>query len=171
MKTKWLYLVAAVALVISISAVKPALAYFTATRTVEGTTKAIEIGDVPPELDEDVVEMTKMITITNNGQYPIFVRAMAISPDNWQVNFNPEDGWMQEGDYYYYTKPLAPEESTATQLKLDIVPKQVNQEYDVPDSFNVVIVQEATKVIYDDAGNPIPDDWANAISNSINVGR
>ena len=28
-----------------------------------------------------------------------------------------------------------------------------------------------TKAYYDENGNAIPDDWANAISNQINVGR
>ncbi|SHI75127.1 hypothetical protein [Pseudobutyrivibrio xylanivorans] len=171
MKTKWLYLVAAVVLVLSISAVKPALAYFTATKTVDGTTKALEIKDSPPYLDEEIDGMIKKIVITNNGDSDIFVRARAIAPDNWTVKFTATDGWIQEGDYYYYTKPIAPSEPTATQLTLEILPKQVEEEYDVPDSFNVVIVQEATKVYYDEAGNPIPDDWANAITNSINVGR
>ena len=171
MKTKWLYVFAAAALVISASAVKPALAYFTATASVEGYTKALKIGDTPPELKEEIDGMIKKITITNTGDYDIFVRATAITPDNWTIDFTETEGWVQEGDYYYYTSPLAPNESTATQLTLDIIPKEVQQEYDVPDSFNVVIVQEATKVYYDESGKPIPDDWANAITNSINGGR
>ena len=172
MKTKWLYLVAAVALVISISAVKPALAFFTATRTIEGYTKELSIRDIPPELEEEVTGLTKKITITNTGDYEIFVRSTAISPDIWNINFKETAGWVQEGEYYYYTKPLAPVESTATQLVLDIVPnEEITAEYEVPDSFNVVIVQEATKVYYDKEGNPVPDDWSNAISNHINVER
>lgn len=173
MKTKWLYLVAAVVLVISISAVKPALAYFTATKTVVGTTKELKIKDSPPTLDEDIEGMIKKITITNEGEYDIFVRSKAITPDNWTAKFKEtdSDGWTEKDGYYYYTKPLAPNESTATQLTLEIIPKQVDEEYDVPDNFSVVIVQEATKVYYDEAGNPIPVDWTNAITNSINVGR
>ena len=171
MKTKWLYLVAAVALIISISAVKPALAYFTATTSANGYTKELHIGDAPPDLDEEISGMTKKITIKNDGEYDIFVRATAVTPDNWKVEFQPTDGWVQEGDYYYYTRPLIPEEATSTQLILDIVPKEVSETYEVPDSFNVVIVQEATKVVYDEEGKPIPDDWSNAITNYINVGR
>ena len=176
MKMKWLYLVAAVALVISISAVRPALAYFTATDTVKGTTKAIHIVDTPPELDEQVDGMTKKITIKNTGDYDIFVRSKAISPDIWKVVFSIQEGdnvdWFEKDGYYYYSKPIAPGKSTESQLILDIVPNdEITAEYEVPDSFNVVIVQEATKAYYDENGNAIPDDWANAISNQINVGR
>ena len=178
MKTKWLYIVAAVALVVSISAVKPALAYFTATKTVEGTTKELKIGDTPPELDETVEGMTKKITISNTGDYDIFVRVKAITPDNWKIQFHEADGWEEQADgYYYYTKPLAPTEATAEQLILEILPKEVSEEYGVlkdiysQDSFNVVIIQEATKVYYNRAGEPVPDDWSDAVKNRIDVER
>ncbi len=172
MKTKWLCIVAAAALVVSISAVKPALAYFTATKTVTGTTKKLKIGDSVPDIHEDIEGMIKEISILNTGDYDIFVRAKAITPDNWEAKFTPTEGWVQGDDgYYYYTKPVSPDEQTATKLTLEIKPKDVSEDYEVPESFNVIIVQEATKVVYDKDDNPVPDDWANAISSQIDVGR
>ncbi|WP_051195049.1 hypothetical protein [Pseudobutyrivibrio ruminis] len=171
MKTKWLCIVAAAVLVVSASAVKPALAYFTATKTIEGTTKELKIGDSIPDIHEDIDGMIKKITIMNTGEYDIFVRAKAITPDNWEAEFTPTDGWKEKDGYYYYDKPLAPDEQTATALTLEIKPKNVSETYEVPEKFNVIIVQEATKVVFDKDGNPVPDDWANAITSQINAGE
>ena len=167
MKTKWLYLVAAITLIISAVAVKPTMAYFTDTTKAEGSFQ-IKIGDGDPEIHEEVVEMTKKITIKNTGDYPIFVRAKAIYPDDCTITFEPTGGWSDGKDgYYYYKDPVGPKESTPadTPLTLKITRAETSK-----GDFNVVIIQEATRVSYDEKGNV---DWSGAVQNqdSYNLGQ
>ncbi|QFJ53600.1 hypothetical protein [Pseudobutyrivibrio xylanivorans] len=156
MKRIGLSLVAAAAIVLSISAVRPAIAYFTDTVETSGKFD-LKIGDGKPGIDEKVEGMTKSITIKNTGDYDIFVRAKAIAPETCTLTPQLAEGWSKgDGDFYYYSKPVSPGEATETELKIHITS---NSDYD----FNVVIVQEATKVLYDEAGNPSAD-WNAKIS-------
>lgn len=167
MKTKWLFIIAAIALVISTVAVKPAMAFFTDTIQTQGGFK-ISVGDGVPEIHEDVENLTKKVTIRNVGDYPIFVRAKAIYPDNCDVTFTVTEGWSDGGDgYYYYADPIVPGESTPEDFPLTL---KITRNAGETGTFNVIIVQEATKVAYDENGNVI---WApEAISQSnYNLGQ
>ena len=169
MKTKGIYLVAAAALIISISAVNPTIAYFTDTTTAEARIP-ISIGDGKTEISEKVENMVKKITIKNTGDYDVFVRAKAIYPDSCTIELNATDGWSAGDDgYYYYSNPVTPDDSTATALNLHIS-RQISDDADIPNDFTVVIIQEATKALYDADGNPAPD-WKAAVSNQINLSR
>lgn len=167
MKNKRIILVAAIALMICSVAVKPAMAYFTATTDVEGGF-IVSIGDGIPEIKEKVEDMTKKITIKNVGDYSIFVRAKAIYPDDVNITFEATDGWSDGGDgYYYYRDPIAPGESTPEETPLTL---KITREEDATGNFNVIIVQEAVKVMYDKDGNV---DWKGAVSsqNVYNLGN
>ncbi len=153
MKRKWLYLIAAAAIVLSMTAVKPAIAYFTDTMTAEGTIP-IKITDSTTKIKEKVSEMTKHVVISNTGDYDIFVRAKAIAPDSCTITPTLNEGWSKgDGEYYYYNKPLAPGEETATELELKI-------SNDSNLDFNVVVVQEAVKALYNADGSAQPIDWS-----------
>ena len=65
-------------------------------------------------------------------------------------NVGGGDGWYDGGDGYWYYRPVLKAHSTSSQLDVKIT---VPEEFD-KDTFNVVVVQECTPVIYDDAGNP-----------------
>lgn len=161
MKVNRLILVAAAIALIGGLAVKPAIAYFTDTATVSKTIP-ISLGDVElPEMDDDVNHMIKTIAISNTGDYDIFVRAKALYPDTCTITKQTSTNWSDlDGGYYYYSEILKPGEKTEDlNLKID---------FDGTGDFNVIIVQEATKVIYDDDGN-VTADWANAISNEDQV--
>ncbi len=167
MKTKLLFIIAAIALVISTVAVKPAMAFFTDTVTTSGGFK-ISVGDGTPEIDEKVEDLTKKITIKNTGDYPIFVRAKAIYPDNCTVTLTVTEGWSDGGDgYYYYANPIAPGESTPVDTPLTLA---ITRKVGDTGTFNVIIVQEATKVAYDENGNVIWDAVAISQSN-YNLGQ
>ena len=167
MKTKWLFLAAAITLIISAVAVKPTMAYFTDTTKAEGGFQ-IKIGDGDPEIHEEVSGMTKKITIKNTGDYPIFVRAKAIYPDDCKVTFEPTGGWSDGGDgYYYYDNPVAPKESTPEDTPLTL---KISRAETSTGDFNVIIVQEATRVSYDENGKV---DWDSAVKSqdSYNLGN
>ena len=167
MKTKLLFIIAAIALVISTVAVKPAMAFFTDTIQTQGGFK-ISVGDGTPEIDEKVEDLTKKITIKNTGDYPIFVRAKAIYPDNCTVTLTVTEGWSDGGDgYYYYANPIAPGESTPVDTPLTLA---ITRKAGDTGTFNVIIVQEATKVAYDENGNVIWDAVAISQSN-YNLGQ
>lgn len=162
MRRKWLILAAFAAVTLSIVAVTPSIAYFTDTVQTEGKIE-VKLGDGKPEIDENVKDMTKYVTIKNTGDYDIFVRAKAIYPDTCTVTLENEAGWKNgTGGYYYYDNPVAPGASTESALTLKI---ENSSELD----FNVVIVQEATKVVYDENGNPKPADWINPLTTQTEI--
>ena len=161
MKNKKFLLVAAALLVIGAASVKPAVAYFTDTQKANGE-YTISLGDSPVTPTEEVQGMTKIITVTNTGDYDVFVRVKAIHASNISDSLNSEaSGWTKNGDYYYYASSLAKGED-ASPLSIDI---NVEQEIADVDTFNVVIIEEATKAIYDAEGNPSADwsDEANKV--------
>ena len=153
MKTKVLYLVAAVAIVLSVTAVKPAIAYFTDSVSAEGSIP-ITLGEVIPKIDEKVQNMTKTIAVENTGDYSIFVRVKAFKPEACEITPTFGAGWSfnQSDGYYYFDNPVAPGEKTPTELLLKITNPN-------PGSYNVIIIEEATRVHYDDNGNPKAPDW------------
>ena len=158
MMRKGLAIIAAGLLLIAATAVKPAIAYFTDTTTVEGKL-LINLGDGElEELEEDVDGFVKKITITNTGDEPVLVRAKAIYPSGVTLKMVDSTDWSEGTDYYNYSLVLQPGEST-TQLNLKVA-------FDDPKDFNVIIIQEAARVIYDEAGNP-SGDWDNKVSTEI----
>ena len=163
MKTKWLISIAAIALVISTIAVKPAVAYFTDTITAEGEFP-ITIGDGEPVITETVENMTKKITIKNTGDYDIFVRVKVIKPDSCTITPEYTSDWTEDGEYYYYNKQLKNGETTAA----DSLAFKITRSADATGDFNVIIIQEATKAIYGEDGKV---DWSTAISTSTSYSR
>lgn len=158
MMRKGLAIIAAGLLLIAATAVKPAIAYFTDTTTVEGKL-LINLGDGElEELEEDVDGFVKKITITNTGDEPVLVRAKAIYPSGVTLKMVDSTDWSEGTDYYNYSLVLQPGEST-TQLNLKVA-------FDDPKDFNVIIIQEAARVIYDEAGKP-SGDWDNKVSTEI----
>lgn len=165
MKRKWCLVVAAAIMLISVNAVKPAMAYFTDSVATEGKIQ-LKLGNSIPKIDENVENMTKKITITNTGDYDIFVRAKALAPESCTITLTETEGWSKGDDgYYYYSKPLAPKAATESQLILGI-------NNSLSGSFNVIIVQEATKVLYDQDGKAYADwDAVVATENSYSTGN
>ena len=159
MKTRWLCTIAAALIIISCCAVKPAMAFFTDTISKDGKF-LVTLGDGHlDEIDEDVTAMVKRIAIKNTGDYDVFVRAKAIFPAGIGVEKEESTGWGDLTDgYYYYDEIISPGESTE-RLNLKITTS-------VDDDFNVIIIQEATKVLYDEDGNPYAD-WNSAVATQL----
>jgi hypothetical protein len=165
--------VCALALAAGLS-VKPALAYFTSYQTASGT---VEIAvDAEAELTEEFSAWTKIITIQNTGDTDCYIRVAAIAPEEYTLTEEEPDEWTLENDgYYYYNEPVAPDGVTS-ELKLKIsgqdgIVDQVknNQSY-LPADFNVIILQEASRVLYDTDGNAYAD-WNQKISTNSQGGE
>ncbi len=163
---KYLLIAAAALLMIGAAAVSPAMAYFTDTHTASGMV-TLSLGDSNVKPDESFDGMNKLITVTNTGDYAVFVRVKAIYGSNCTVTLDAasSSGWSDGGDgYYYYASPLAGKTKDASvgesssQLKLIVAAKEGT----TADSFNVIILEEATRVRYDSNGNAIAD-WNDVI--------
>ncbi len=163
---KYLLIAAAALLMIGAAAVSPAMAYFTDTHTASGMV-TLSLGDSNVKPDESFDGMNKLITVTNTGDYAVFVRVKAIYGSNCTVTLDAasSSGWSEGGDgYYYYALPLAGKTGDASvgesssQLKLIVAAKEDT----TADSFNVIILEEATRVRYDSNGNAIAD-WNDVI--------
>jgi hypothetical protein len=145
--------------------VRPAMAYFTDYTEASGAVK-ISVADPNATIDEKVSDMTKKIKITNNGAEPCFVRVKAIAADKYTLTRgeNSNENWQynEEDEYYYYNQPLAVSDTTG-ELNIKI---GWNGTEDTED-FNVVIIQEATKVLYKENGEPYAD-WTRKISTDQN---
>ena len=148
---------------ITVTAVVPAMAYFTAHKTAQGSLP-VTVGTTTT-IDEQVKGFVKTVTIANSEESgeSVWVRARAYAP----ATFNGAEitlvysggGWTAgEDDWYYYEKPLAPGEKTdADSLKIEIsgVPKEAAE----GNTLHVAVVYETTKVLYDEDGSELEADW------------
>jgi hypothetical protein len=163
--------VCALALAAGLS-VKPAMAYFTSYQAASGAVE-ISVANPEAEISEKVSSMTKYIIITNTGDADCYIRVAAIAPEEYTLTEEESDKWTLGNDgYYYYSDPVAPQGST-TELKImisgyeKIVEQAKNNENYLPEDFNVIILQESTKVLYDEDGTAYPN-WSQAISTNQN---
>ena len=135
-----------------------AAAYFT-TYVSAGGSQVVHLGS-QTEIFEEVSKMTKHISITNGSQVnDCFVRIKVFNSSEFEVTYEDKseggDLWKySKQDGYCYYKPILPAgQSTET---LDVKINDLPEDFD-RDSFNVVVVQECTPVVYDESGNPSAD--------------
>lgn len=163
MKLKKYMLVAAAFLMIGAAGVAPTMAYFTDTKEVIGGV-LVSLGDSKLTPHDSAEGLLKTVAVENTSQYDAFVRVKAIYSENFSATLTEEakaNGWsVNEDGYYYYSDIIAAGE-TSKELKLQIEVKDET----IADQFNVVIVEEATKVIYDAEGNT-SCDWNSKVMTS-----
>ena len=143
---------------LAVSSPKGALAYFT-TYVSAGGSHVVNMGS-QTEIHEDVSSMTKHVSVTNVSQInDCFVRVKVFYAGPFDVTYTDrsERGnlWTySEADGYWYYGPILPAgQSTGI---LDVKIGDLPEDFD-RDSFNVVVIQECTPVVYDEAGNPVAD--------------
>ena len=168
---KFLALLAVTACLVAAVSVKPAMAYFTDMAFATGAVPVV-MGNTPTDLEEELENMVKILTIKNTGNHDCFVRAIAIYGGMCEVEMiaDKSEGWSRGSDgYYYYGKIVKPGE-TASPLQLKVTPVAQADEMGqkvAPEQFNVIISQEATQVHYDKDGNPFAD-WSTIYAKSTN---
>lgn len=69
------------------------------------------------------------VNVENTCAYPVFVRVkllpywydkdkdVVVANTAWTPDFQPGEGWVKDGGYYYYTEPVAPGEKTSDLIK------------------------------------------------------
>lgn len=152
------YIAAAAALLLAAPAgLRGATAYFT-TYVSAGGSGVLNLG-AETELVEDVSNMTKHISVKNTSQTnDCFVRVKVFCGSQLTVSYEDssegENLWYSgEDGYWYYRMPLGPGEATEIlDVKINDLPESFDR-----DSFNVVVIQECTPVVYDEDGSPSAD--------------
>lgn len=113
------------------------------------------------EIHEEVSQMTKHISIENaSAENDCFVRVKVFYGGDLEIVYtDPENQWYEgEEGYWYYRSILgAAQMTTGLDVKIN-VPEGFDK-----DSFNVVVIQECTPVVYDEEGNPTAD-WKTVYS-------
>ena len=143
-----------------------AMAYFTTyTEASGGVTLNMGFSETIPK--EDFSNWTKHVSVENTGDYDWYVRVKALAGSKYQdgLQYSDSDGKWTPGEdgYYYYSDPIAPGESTSVlDIRID------SKESDA--SFNVVVVQESTKVLYNENNEPYAD-WTKIADTSETTGE
>ena len=127
--------------------------YLTAYVEAEGR-KSVELG-TRTEIREEYEEGEKIVRIKNTGKTGCFVRVKAFAGSLVGLSYSGESWEEGEGGWWYYQKPLFPEEETAP---LRIALKIPEKEEGLPEVLEVVVVEEHTPLQYQD-GEPY-GDWS-----------
>jgi hypothetical protein len=155
MRSKKITLLAAAALVLVLGvSVGTAMAYFTTYATAKGGVP-VTLG-AETTIHEEYGDWEKTISIENTGEVPVFVRAQVIAGSQITVTVEGTDWSFGDDGYWYYSEALPVGGKTAN-LVASI------DKGDVESSFNVVVVQECTPVMYDANGKAVTAenaDWS-----------
>lgn len=153
MKKKNLCLAAAALALTAGLSVGGTMAYFTTYTTASGGA-AISLGGTETVPSEEVSNWTKHVTVQNTGDVDCYVRVRAISGEKYQDGLSYEDDngkWTPGEDGYYYYSDVVPAGGSAEELRIHI------DNMDSEESFNVIVVQESTPVLYDENDQPYAD--------------
>ena len=143
-----------------------AMAYFTTyTEASGGVTLNMGFSETIPK--EDFSNWTKHVSVENTGDYDCYVRVKALAGSKYQdgLQYSDSDGKWTPGEdgYYYYSDPIDPRISLfGIEIRID------SKESDA--SFNVVVVQESTKVLYNENNEPYAD-WTQIADTSETTGE
>ena len=166
MKKKLITILSLIALMsILFGVIGSAGAYFTTYTEAKGTRLVKFGGD--SHIEEKVEAFVKKVVITNDADSheTVYVRASAFCGDDYSLVYSG-DGWEKKDDYWYYSTPLAPGESTE-ELVISIYDAKTGKIPVAEDGkeFNVVVIYETTPATVsgsDSDGKPVyePADWS-----------
>lgn len=154
---------AAAMLLVGSLSIPEAMAYFTTYVRAEGGYE-ITLGS-RTDIHEDVSDMTKEITIENTGKSECYARVRVFCGSRIEIAYEAEEGWSQQGDGYWYYDTILPAGGVSTALHAKI--KLPSEDY--KDSFNVIVVQECTPVLYKEDGTPY-GDWSAVVDTKTDIG-
>lgn len=162
MRKKITLLLAAIALLTVMAAGAGIVyAYFTSYAEAAGA-QVVELGD-ETEIDEQVKDGNKTVVIKNKdtSKQAVYVRARAFAGSEIESSLEYSGtGWSKgEGDWWYYSTPLAPGEE-AEPLLIEVIGRPA----DDTEIFKVTVVYESVPAIQngEDADGNIkyePADW------------
>lgn len=131
------------------------------------------VGNVTTEIVEifnkiDNHTYDKNPRVTNTGMSDCYIRMRyEVTPEKEMEDRLILEGlaganWVQDGEWYYYTKPVKPGESTTELFN------KVKVDYNEKDKpwvdFDIILYQEAVQAeVFDSEGNPVTDAGRDAI--------
>lgn len=133
------------------------MAYFSDYETTYGTAAVYLTGET--EIEEEVTDTQKVVSLKNTGKSSIVVRAAIFGPDiePYKMTVTMGEGWSknEETGFYYYNRILEPGDSTA-----EIVAKYDNLPVDIDlRDFEITVVNEAAVAVYDGDTVAKPEGW------------
>lgn len=145
----------AASLFISGSQGGPSGAYFTTYTSAKGGYE-IQAG-TETEIHEEIDGLNKHIRIENTGGADCFVRVKVFAGSITDISYSAESGSWQEGEdgYWYCTAPLTPGELSEELVASIKIPEGME---DMAESFDVIVIQECTPVLYH-ADSTAYADW------------
>lgn len=168
-RTKTFWAAAAAVILTAGLSVQSTMAYFTTYVTAKGGYE-ITLGS-RTEIEEDVDDMTKHITLSNTGETECYVRVKVFCGSQIDITYSgavDSEGtqyWTLADDgYWYYKDILQPKESTEVLLAKIELPEEFTE------SFNVIVVQECTPVKYTADGTAYAD-WSVKADTKTNIGE
>ena len=152
MNKKSILIVLAVLLVfIAAAPIQESFAYFTAHDEALG--EAVVDLTWSTDLKEEIKDNEKHITILNTGKTPVIARVRVFAAE--YANTTAGSEWISNADgWWYYSEILQPGQSTS-ELLVSIVG---DPSYD----FEIVVVHESSRVVYEDEKLVKPDGWSYA---------
>lgn len=165
MNKKWIPLVVCAGILVAGFSVKPAMAYFTDYASASGNVP-IAVQDTHSTVEESGEGQQKIIVIDNDMDTQAFVRVRVILPDaiTASVDANSSTDWYLDADGYYYYRNVLEGKSDATtddstsELILNIdTSNAVKTGENAYADFNVIVIPESAKVLYDAEGNAYAD--------------
>ena len=133
---------------------KPSGAYFTTYASARGGYE-LRAG-TKTEIREEIVGLDKHIKIENTGGADCFVRVKAFAGSITDISYSSGNGSWQEGEggYWYYTAILAPGEASGELVASIKIPEGMDG---MAESFDVIVIQECTPVLYRQDGTAYAD--------------
>ena len=153
-------LITALSLILCMSvSVGLAFAYFTDYENARGGAILHLKGQT--EITEKVDEAGKTISIQNVDEPDMVVRVMIIADEAHLGDVTLGSGWVDGGDgWYYYNKILKGSKDGKGESTSDLEAKINVSGDEVVTDFDVVVVHEAERVVYDGDKVAIPDGWS-----------
>ena len=127
-------------------------AYFTTYATAKGTVP-VSLG-TRTELTEEYADWKKTISVKNTGDVTVYVRVKVFGGSQFTITAEGTNWSLGTDGYYYYSLPVAVGETTEN------IVASIEKTTDVTSSFNIIVVQECTPVMYDEDGNPLTAETA-----------
>ena len=121
-------------------------AYFTAYDSVNGGKTVAQVSTTT--VTEKWENFTKTVSVENTGDVPCYARVKFFAGSEISFAYSG-DGWTLHDDgYVYYTPEVAAGASTGELVATVVVPEGYEED------FNVIVVEESTPVLYNEAGEP-----------------
>lgn len=124
-------------------------AYFTAYDSVNGGKTVAQVSTTTVTEKWERGNFTKTVSVTNTGNIPCYVRVKFFKGSEKISLEYSGDGWTLHDDGYVYYNPEVAAGTTTGELVAKVVVPEGYEE-----DFNVIVVEESTPVLYNEAGEP-----------------